>query len=106
MMFSTILVGFAAASMTSAWQILNYDNGGCSGNGRIFAGSGETDCLGIEGDVWGIRFNPQDEDLVLDFYAFDCPNGPIGDSNNGDHCTPICQEGGCFTKVKVVSSFA
>jgi hypothetical protein len=59
MMFSTILVGLAAASMTSAWQILNYDNGGCSGNGRIFAGSGETDCLGIEGDVWGIRFNPQ-----------------------------------------------
>jgi len=94
-----------AVSVASAWRISNFGTGDCSGSGSIISGTGESDCLGIDPGVFGIIFDPQGENLALDWYAFDCPSGPIGRRSPGGECDAVCIPD-CFSSVEVVNAFS
>lgn len=57
--FTTFIALVTLAGYASAWQILNYDNGACSGTPSILTGSGDSGCLEIDPGTFGLKFDDQ-----------------------------------------------
>jgi hypothetical protein len=56
---ATVYMTLMSIRATTAWRILNYDDGGCTQNERAIPGSGTSDCIPIDSGVFGTNFDTE-----------------------------------------------